>query len=93
MSSKKTPMEESEQEANLAIAQQQDTDDESELNDIADKVAETLVHNPAVLERVMNDPGVIGVQHQTSMFPIAAPSMLADYEDILPSGRKNSFSD
>lgn len=80
-------MEESEQEANLAIAQQQDTDDESELNDIADKVAETLVHNPAVLERVMNDPGVISlVQHQTSMFqgPLPPPSMLADYEDILP---------
>lgn len=80
-------MEESDLTDNLDIAQQQDTDDESELNEIADKVTETLVHNPGVLERVMNDPVVISrVQRQTSMFqgPLPPPSMLADYEHILP---------
>lgn len=95
MSSKEIPVDESEKPTDSVIDKQLDTDNDSALDDIADKVADTLVHNPAVLERVMSDPSIISmVQHRTSMFegPLPPPSMLAEYEDILPGAAERILS-
>lgn len=62
-------------------------DEQEKLDKAAGELAETFIENPVLLERVLNTPGVMSVfQHQISSFqgPLPPPSMLADYDKIIP---------
>lgn len=75
--------------------QQQDKDEELQIEEAAGQMAEILESNPDLLERVMSSPGVMRiVQHQISSFqgPLPPPSMLADYEKILPGAAERILS-
>lgn len=59
--------------------------DSQESTELVDKIETELVENPVVLERLLDRPQVMALVSRTAFRgPLPPPSMLREYEDIVP---------